>query len=189
MLCTPPMDDLLTTTRHVPTTLNEVMPQIYAELHKVATAYMRRERDGHTLQPTALINEAYIRLLSQHSVDFANRAHVLGVAAQMMRRILATHAEKKATDKRGGEFTHVCLSDSPEPRAATDIAFCDVDEALKRLAAIDERQSTVVELRILGGMSADEIAAFLNVSVATVHRDWSSGRLWLTRELRSAGAR
>lgn len=166
-----------------PPTLNEMMPQIYAELHKIASSYMRRERDGHTLQPTALVNEAYLRLLTQHSVDFNNRAHILGIAAQMMRRILATHAERRNADKRGGEYTMVNLADSVEPAASKDLAFSDVDEALKRLAGIDKRQASVVELRILGGMTADEIAEFLGISVTTVHRDWASGRLWLTREL------
>lgn len=162
--------------------LNQVIPVIYAELHKIAEAYMRREREGHTLQPTALVNETYLRLLTQHSVDFENRAHVLGVAAQMMRRILATHAEKRKAEKRGGEFTIVCLDQSSEP-VSSALVFSDVDDALKRMAAMDERQATVAELRILGGMTAEEIASFMDVSVATVHRDWSSGRLWLAREL------
>lgn len=178
-----PMETTVHTGAAPPPSLNEIMPQIYAELHKIASSYMRREREGHTLQPTALVNEAYLRLLTQHSVDFSNRAHVLGVAAQMMRRILVTHAEKRSADKRGGEYTLVNLADSAEPAAAKDLAFSDVDEALKRLTAIDERQASVVELRILGGMTAEEIAEFLGISVATVHRDWASGRLWLAREL------
>ena len=163
-------------------TLNDLMPQLYAELHRIAAAYMRRERGGHTLQPTALVNEAYLRLLSQHSVEFSNRSQVLGVAAQMMRRILCTHAEKRRADKRGGEFTIVSLDDSPEPSAHA-LVFSDVDEALNRLAAMDQRQATVAELRIIGGLTVEETAEYLKISVATVHRDWASGRLWLAREL------
>jgi RNA polymerase sigma factor (TIGR02999 family) len=146
---------------------------------------MRNERDGHTLQPTALVNEAYLRLLAQHSVDFSNRAHLLGVAAQMMRRILRTHEEKRRANKRGGEVTILCLADTPEPAGAAPIAFSDVDEVLDRLAALDARQAQVAELRIFGGLTLEETAEFLAVSTATVHRDWVSGRLWLARELRS----
>jgi RNA polymerase sigma-70 factor (ECF subfamily) len=169
--------------------LDEVMPQVYNELHRLAASYMRRERDGHTLQPTALVNETYMRLIGQHSVDFSNRAHLLGVAAQMMRRILRTHEEKRSTDKRGGDVTMICLSDSPEPAAAPALVFDEVDEVLNRLAELDERQAKVAELRIFGGLTIEETAAFLHVSAATVHRDWASGKLWLTRELKGLVAR
>jgi RNA polymerase sigma factor (TIGR02999 family) len=164
--------------------LDDAMPLIYAELHRLAAGYMRREREGHTLQPTALVNETYLRLMDQHSVDFGNRAQVLGVAAQMMRRILQTHEESRKASKRGGEFTIVCLGDSPEPAAAVALAFCDVDDVLNRLAQLDARQSQVAELRLFGGLTLEETAEFLGVSVATAHRDWTSGRLWLARELR-----
>jgi RNA polymerase sigma factor (TIGR02999 family) len=166
--------------------LDEVLPQVYGELHRLASVYMRGEREGHTLQPTALVNEAYLRLIGQYSVDFSNRAHLLGVAAQMMRRILKTHEEKRRAEKRGGEFTIISLAESPEKAAATAIAFSDVDEVLDRLAALDKRQSQVAELRIFGGLTLDETAEFLGVSTPTVHRDWVSGRLWLARELRPA---
>ncbi len=165
--------------------LDAVLPQVYEELHRLAASYMRNEREGHTLQPTALVNETYLRLIGQHSVDFSNRAHLLGVAAQMMRRILHTHEEKRRANKRGGEFTIVCLADSPEPAGLIPIAFSDVDEVLDRLAALDQRQSQVAELRIFGGLTLEETAEYLGVSVATTHRDWNSGRLWLARELRS----
>ncbi len=164
--------------------LDDVMPQVYDELHRLAASYMRRERDGHTLQPTALINETYLRLIGQHSVDFSNRAHVIGVAAQMMRRILRTHDERRTAGKRGGGATMICLADSPEPSAAPNLAFNDVDEALDRLSELDPRQATVAELRIFGGLTAEEIASFLKISVVTAHRDWASGRLWLAQQLR-----
>lgn len=169
--------------------LDAIIPRIYDELRRLATSYMRREREGHTLQPTALVNETYMRLARQHNVDFANRAQVLGVAAQMMRRILVTHAEKRDAAKRGGDVTRICLSDAPDAAAEPASVFSDVDEALERLAALDQRQAKVVELRIFGGLTAEETAEFLQVSVATVHRDWASGRLWLARELQSSARR
>jgi RNA polymerase sigma-70 factor (ECF subfamily) len=165
--------------------LDEVMPLVYDELHRIAGSYMRNERDGHTLQPTALVNETYLRLIGQHSVDFGNRAQVIGVAAQMMRRILRTHDEKRVTGKRGGDATVICLSDSPEPVAAPTVVFSEVDEVLNRLAVMDERQAKVAELRIFGGMTVEETAEFLEISVATVHRDWATGKLWLASELQS----
>lgn len=167
--------------------LDESMPQVYEELHRLAVAYMRSERQGHTLQPTALVNEAYLRLLSQHSVDFNNRAQVLGVAAQMMRRILRKHAEKRSADKRGGNLTVVHLADSPEPAASPVLPFNEIDELLDRLALLDERQAKVVELRIFGGLTVDETSDFLKVSVATVHRDWATGKLWIASEMGGVG--
>ncbi len=167
--------------------LDAVMPLVYDELHRLAAAYMRRERNGHTLQPTALVNETYMRLLGQHSVDFSNRAQLLGVAAQMMRRILANYAERHSAGKRGGALACVCLEDVPEPAAAPGLAFTAVDEALNRLALLDPRQAKVVELRLFGGMTVEETAEFLRVSPATVNRDWASGRLWLTHELKPSG--
>ncbi len=163
--------------------LDAVMPQVYAELHRLASFYMQRERSGHTLQPTALVSETYLRLVGQHSIDFSNRAHLLGVAAQMMRRILKTHEETRCADKRGGDQTILCLSDSPEPSAAPVLFFGEVDQLLDRMAELDERQAKVAELRIFGGLTLEEVAEFLKISVATAHRDWVSGRLWLTSEL------
>ena len=164
--------------------LDEVIPLVYDELRRLAAAYISRERAGHTLQPTALVNETYMRMISQHSVDFSNRAHLLGVAAQMMRRILRTYGETRNAEKRGGDITLIRLSDSPEPAAASDIAFSDIDEVLNRLTDLNERQSKVAELRIFGGLTPEETAEYLEISVATVHRDWASGKLWLARELR-----
>ena len=164
--------------------LDAVIPQVYDELRRLAASYISREREGHTLQPTALVNETYMRMISQHSVDFSNRAHLLGVAAQMMRRILRTYDEGRNAEKRGGDFTLIRLSDSPEPAAATDLAFSDVDEVLNRMAEMNERLAKVAELRIFGGLSTEETAEYLEISVATVYRDWTSGKLWLARELK-----
>jgi RNA polymerase sigma-70 factor (ECF subfamily) len=168
------------------TSLDAVMPQVYDELHRLAASYMSRVRVGHTLQPTALINEIYLQLLKQHSVDFTNRAQVIGVAAQMMRRVLRKHEETRSAAKRGGNATLICLSDAPEPAGPPAVEFGEVDLALDRLAQLDERQAMVVELRIFGGLSVDETAEFLRISVATVHRDWATGKIWLTSELRKA---
>lgn len=171
--------------------LDEVLPQVYAELHRLAGAYMHQERRDHTLQPTALVNEAYLRLASQHSVDFSNRAQVIGVAAQMMRRILRSYDERRDAEKRGGDVTMVRLDDAPEPSAVPAVLFNDVDDVLNRLAEMDERMAKIVELRIFGGMTVEETAAFLEISVATVYRDWQAGKLWLAAELKSkrSGAR
>jgi RNA polymerase sigma factor (TIGR02999 family) len=169
--------------------LDEAMPRVYEELRRLAAGYMKHEREGHTLQPTALVNETYLRLISQYNVDFSNRAHLLGVAAQMMRRILHNHDETRRARKRGGAFTIVCLDDAPEPMAASCFVFSDVDDVLERLASLDQRQATVAELRIFGGLTIDEVAEFLGVSPATANRDWASGRLWLARELRGATVR
>jgi RNA polymerase sigma-70 factor, ECF subfamily len=166
--------------------LDAVMPQIYDELHRLAASYMSYERSGHTLQPTALVNEIYLQLLKQHSVDFANRAQVIGVAAQMMRRVLRKHDESRRATKRGGDATLICLSDAPEPASPPAVEFGEVDLALDRLAKLDERQAKVVELRIFGGLTVEETAEFLNISAATVHRDWATGKIWLTSELRGA---
>ncbi|HEV2575678.1 MAG TPA: ECF-type sigma factor [Acidobacteriaceae bacterium] len=166
--------------------LDAAMPQLYEELHRIAHIYMSRERGSHTLQPTALIHETYLRMLGQHSVDFRNRAQVLGVAAQMMRRILVNHGEGKNAAKRGADCTMVYLSDSPDVAQSDPVLFDELDQALDRLAAMDERQAKVVELRVFGGLTVDEVAEFLRISVATVHRDWASGRLWLAHALTSS---
>ena len=151
----------------------------------MASGFMRKERDAHTLQSTALVNETYLRLIGQHSLDFSNRAQVLGVSAQMMRRILVTHEEKRRSAKRGANITLICLDDSPEPADSKSFDISTVDDVLNRLSALDVRQGQVAELRIFGGLTVEESAQFLGVSAATISRDWSSARLWLARELRS----
>ena len=163
--------------------LDAVLPQVYDELHRLATSYMRRERSSHTLQPTALVNETYMRMLSQHSVDFNNRAQLLGIAAKMMRRILRTYEDHRSADKRGGEQTTICLSDVPEPFARPVLLFGEVDQALEKLALLDVRQAKIAELRIFGGLTTQETAEFVEVSLTTAHRDWISARLWLAQEL------
>jgi RNA polymerase sigma-70 factor (ECF subfamily) len=168
--------------------LDDILPQVYDELHRLAGSYMYQERGNHTLQPTALVNEAYLRLSSQHSVDFSNRAQVIGVAAQMMRRILRSYDDRRDAEKRGGDVTLVRLDDSPEPSAAPAVVFNEVDEVLNRLAEMNERTAKIVELRIFGGMTVEETAEFLEISVATVYRDWQTGKLWLAAELKSRRA-
>ena len=163
--------------------LDALMPLVYDELHRLAVSYMRRERDGHTLQPTALVNETYLRLIGQHSVDFTNRSQLLGVAAQMMRRILSTHGVKRNAEKRGGDVTLVYLSDLNDDASTPAVLFDELDQALDRLNVLDERQAKVMELRVFGGLTAEETAEFLGISLATVHRDWLSGRIWLAKEL------
>jgi len=167
------------------------MPLLYAELRKLARGYLQSERPNHTLQPTALVHEAYLRLMGQHNVDWQNRAQVLGIAAQMMRRILYAHAERRNAGKREGRLAQICLTQIPEPALASNgaiVAFLDLDRALKGLSELDERQGRVAELRLLGGLTSRETAEVLDVSIPTVDRDWASARLWLMRELRQGSA-
>ena len=163
--------------------LDAVLPHVFPELHRLAASLLWRERSSHTLQPTALVSEVYLRLVGQRTLNFNNRAQVLGVAAQMMRRILCTHEEARRAEKRGGDFTIVCLDDAPEPRSSNKLPFDLVDETLHKLAKVNERQAKVAELRIFGGLTVEEVGEFLSVSAATVSRDWFSAKLWLTREL------
>lgn len=150
--------------------LDELMPLVYAELRRLARRYMNRESPGHTLQTTALVNEAYLRLVDAREVRWQNRAHFFAVAAQMMRRILVDFARSRQNLKRGGDVQQVSL-----------------DEALSTLAALDPRQAQVVELRFFGGLSNEETAEVLKVSVGTVRRDWSLAQAWLYRELNRGG--
>jgi RNA polymerase sigma factor (TIGR02999 family) len=157
---------------------------VYNELRRLAGSYMRRERPDHTLQATALVHEAYMKLVEQQSVNWQSRAHFFGVAAQLMRRILIDHARGHLRQKRGGEFKKVSLNDafifSPEQSAE----LLAVDESLQRLAKLDERQARVVELRFFGGLSVEEAAAILNISAKTVKRDWSVAKAWLYADLK-----
>jgi RNA polymerase sigma-70 factor, ECF subfamily len=163
-----------------------LFPLVYEELKRIARRHLRREREGHTLQPTALVHEAYLRLVNQTRVTWQNRAQFYGVAATMMRRILVKHARERATEKRGGAAHRLSLEDanlSVEQGAADLIAL---DGALKRLAQLDERKSRVVELTYFGGLGIREVAEVLQVSEKTVQRDWKMARSWLYRELSSA---
>ena len=162
--------------------LDRLMPILYAELRKIAVGYLRRERDGHTLQPTALVNEAYVRLVDQ-KVQWKNRAHFLGVAAQLMRRILVDYARNRRAEKRGAGFALVALDDAvlaPYERAVDLVAL---DDALQALSEIDPQQARVVELRYFGGLSLEETAEALGISTATVVREWATARVWLRREI------
>ena len=167
--------------------LERLLPLIERELHRIARHFMRRENPGHTLQTTALVNEAYFRLVDQKSVHWQNRAHFFAIAAQIMRRILLNHARDRHRAKRGGRAVQVSLSEVAvigEERSAELIAL---DEALVRLAEFAPRQARVVELRHFGGLTAAEAAEVLGVSVVTVERDWRAAKAWLAREVRSDG--
>lgn len=165
--------------------LEKLLPFLYAELHRLAESYMRRERAGHTLQPTALVNEAFTKLLNEKAVTWENRSHFFGAAAQAMRRILIEHARAKAAQKRGGNPLRVEFTESL-PAAAEDVSQPDLlalDVALTKLAEIDPRRSKVVELRYFGGLSLEETAEILQTSVGTVKRDWTVAKAWLHHEL------
>jgi RNA polymerase sigma-70 factor (ECF subfamily) len=167
--------------------LEKLIPLVYAELHRLARRYMRRENAGHTLQTSALVNEAYLRLIEAHRVRWQNRSHFFAVSAQIMRRILVDFARAKQNLKRGGGALQVLLDEgllvSPE-RGADLVAL---DEALERLGALNARQSQVVESRYFGGLNEEEVAEVLKVSPRTVRNDWSLARAWLYRELSSGG--
>jgi len=163
--------------------LDKLMPAVYDELRRQAARYLRREQAGHTLQTTALIHEAYVRLVDQRNVQWQNRAHFFGIAAQMMRRILVDHARTKKRAKRGGSVIKVSLADATLPVNERDLDVVALDEALTRLAEIDEQQSRVVELRFFSGLTVEETAEVMHISPATVKRDWSMAKAWLHREL------
>ena len=160
-----------------------LFPLVYEELRRLAHRYMRRECPGHTLQTTAVVHEAYLRLIDQKHVQWQNRAHFFAIAAQMMRRILITHAQSHAYAKRGGGALKVSLDDAAvlSPERATELIA--LDEALKGLTAIDVRRSQVVELRFFGGLDNEEIAEVLKISPNTVTRDWNVAKAWLYREM------
>jgi RNA polymerase sigma-70 factor, ECF subfamily len=156
---------------------------VYGELHRIAARYIRRERPDHTLQATALVNEAYVRLVDQRDKDWQNRAHFFGVAAQVMRRVLVDHARSQNTAKRGGEIQVVTLDDALPASPARSDNLIALDEALSRLAQIDSRQARIVELRFFGGLTESESAEVLGVSSRTIKRDWSVAKAWLYSEL------
>jgi RNA polymerase sigma factor (TIGR02999 family) len=165
--------------------LDHLMPVVYDELRRQAARYLRRERPGHTLQTTALIHEAYIRLIDQKHVRWQNRAQFFGIAAQLMRRILVDHARSKQAVKRGGEDVKLQLDEAMIVGRSKDVNLVALDEALKALAEFDEQQSKIVELRYFSGLSIEETAEALSISPATVKRDWAMAKSWLHRELKS----
>ena len=158
---------------------NEMLPLVYDELRRLAALYLRRERREHTLQPTALVHEAYLRLIDQRQVNWKNRAQFVGLAAVMMRRILVNHARDRAAEKRGGDLQKVPLSDVDEPGTTRDVDVIVLHDALDQLGAIDPRKSRIVELKFFGGLTTNEIAEVLQLSPATIERDWSFARAWL----------
>jgi len=168
--------------------LDELYPLVYNELHRLARRYMSRERKGHTLQTTALINEAYVRLVDQKNVHWANRSHFFAISAQIMRRILIDHARRHAYAKRGGGAQQVSLDDVAMVARDLSSDLVQLDEALKTLAKMDARRCHVVELRYFGGLSNEEIAGVLKVSENTVTRDWNLARAWLYQHLSGSAA-
>ena len=163
--------------------VEHLFPLVYEELRRLAHRYMRRERPGHTLQTTAVVHEAYLRLIDQNHVQWQNRAHFFAIAAQMMRRILITHAQSHAYAKRGGGALKVSLDEAAVLSPARAGELIALDEALKSLAVIDVRRSQVVELRFFGGLSNEEIAEVVKISPNTVTRDWNVAKAWLYREM------
>jgi RNA polymerase sigma-70 factor (ECF subfamily) len=162
--------------------LDRLTPIVYAELHRLARHYMQRERPGHSLQATALVNEAYMRLVDYKGMQWQNRAHFFAVSAQLMRRILVEHARRHNL-KRGGNIPHVSLEDVAIVAGDRDTDLVLLDEAMNTLAKFDARKAQVVEMRFFGGLSVEETAEVLNVSSITVMRDWSTAKAWLYREL------
>jgi RNA polymerase sigma factor (TIGR02999 family) len=163
-----------------------LMPMVYQELRRLAGDYMRRERPGHTLQATALVHEAYLKLVDQDRVDWKSRAHFCGVAAQLMRRVLMEHARAHNAEKRGGKMEKLYLDETRELAQEGAPDLIALDDALKSFASTFPRESEVVELKFFGGLEAKEIAEVLHVSMKTVLRDWKFAKLWLCRELSTA---
>jgi RNA polymerase sigma factor (TIGR02999 family) len=163
--------------------LDGLMPLVYDELHRIAGRYLRREREGHTLQTTALINEAYLRIVDQNRVNWQSRAHFFGVAAQMMRRILVDHARSHLYAKRGGGAQKLTLDEAIATPQERDLDLVALDDALTTLAQVDPQQSRIIELRFFGGLTIEETAEVIGISPATVKRDWNMAKAWLYGEL------
>ena len=165
------------------TALDALIPLVEAELHRLARAYMARERRDHTLQATALVNEAFLRLTGADQVQWQDRAHFLGIAARLMRRILIDHARRHAFQKRGAGMREVAIEDVQLAAPRSDVDLLSLDRALESLSEVDARKAQVVEMRYFAGMTIQETADALNVSVDTVKRDWQVAKLWLLRAL------
>jgi RNA polymerase sigma factor (TIGR02999 family) len=180
-----------------PDAANDLMVRVQGELRRLAASYLRRERGSHTLQPTAVVNEAYLRLLPQREINWENRAHFFGIAAQMMRRVLVDYARKRRAAKRdGGPEEPLSVSGVPAAdRGVDEVDVLALNEALDALEALDQRQARVVEMKYFAGLTIEEIAAALGTSVSTVKRDWDTARLWLKHRMggtppaKSPGAR
>ena len=167
---------------------DRLMTVLYQELHRRAAAQLRRERPGHTLQPTALVHEAYLRLVDQRRVVWQNRGQFFGVACQIMRRILVDHARAHRMAKRSGQWARVTLDEKVRAMPQVDVDVLDLDAAMTRLAAFDPRKSQLAELRFFGGLSLEESGEALGISLATAERDWQAARAWLLKELRGERA-
>lgn len=164
--------------------LERLMPLVYSELRRLATNYLRRERAEHTLQPTALVNEAYLKLIDQRNARWQNRAHFFGIAAQLMRRILVDHARQHRAAKRGGlDPQRISITSAERVMKQPEVDLLALNEALEELAQMDPQQGRIVELKFFGGLSIDEIAEVLSIGHATVERDWKMARAWLRRQL------
>jgi RNA polymerase sigma-70 factor (ECF subfamily) len=163
--------------------MDRLVPLVYAELRRMAARHLRRERGEHTLQPTALVHEAYLRMVDQRDAPWQDRAHFLGCAAHLMRNILVDHARRRNAAKRGKGEARVTLGAAADVAQSTDVDLVALDDALRELEAIDPRQSRMVELRFFGGLSIEETAEVLGVSSAQVRREWTVVRAWLRREL------
>jgi RNA polymerase sigma factor (TIGR02999 family) len=164
--------------------LNDLLPLVYDELRRLARSYLQRERPGHTLQSTGLVNEAYLRLVDQN-VSWQNRAHFFGIAAQMMRRILVDHARARDAAKRGAGDFKVTLDEDIVVSGARDVDVIALDIALDNLAKLDPQQGRIVELRFFAGLSIEETSEVLSISPATVKRDWAMAKAWLAREMQA----
>ena len=167
-----------------PGALERLMPLMEAELRRLARLYMARERNGHTLQPTALLNEAFLRLIDAQGISWQNRAHFLATSANLMRRVLVDHARSRGYKKRGGAAQRVTLNEGLVALPERTLDLLALDRALEALAAADEREARVVELRFFGGLTVEETAEVLHVSPETVKRDWRLAKLWLLRDLK-----
>jgi len=167
--------------------LDSLLPLIYNELRRVAESYLRRDRPGHTLQATALVNEAFLRLIDQGQVNWQNRAHFFGAAANLMRQILIQHARANHAAKRGGERQKLYLDEAGDLAQSDDLDLIALDDALRDLEAVAPRQCRVVELRYFGGLDIEETAEALSISPATVKREWTMAKAWLRREISRRG--
>ncbi len=165
----------------------QLVPIVYSELKRMARQYMFRESEGHVLQTTALVHEAYVKLVSQPGAKWQDRAHFFAVSSQQMRRILVDAARSRLRNKRGGDTPSISLEDAPTLSSSRAAEFVALDDALNELALLDPRRSRVVEMRYFGGMSVEETAAALNLSVDTIMRDWKAAKAWLYAQLNRAG--